>query len=75
MLAPSGRSRARRLRSRSEKNATGEVSYTRPFLSGLLQELQKAPMIGNVLKASVHPLYKGFIPEVLSQANQQVNSK
>lgn len=40
-----------------------------PFLRGLMSGLSDMPVIGNVLRASVHPLYQPLVSPILPRIN------
>lgn len=50
--------------------ATAQDSYN-PFLRGLMSGLSDMPVIGNVLRASVHPLYQPLVNPILPRINSR----
>lgn len=48
--------------------AAAQDNYN-PFLRGLMSGLSDMPVIGNVLRASVHPLYQPLVNPILPRIN------
>ncbi|XP_076044501.1 pancreatic triacylglycerol lipase-like isoform X3 [Oratosquilla oratoria] len=49
------------------------TSAPRSFLEGLMAELREVPVLGNVLRASVHPIYKPIVESIsLSDEPEEV---
>ncbi|XP_076044493.1 pancreatic lipase-related protein 2-like isoform X2 [Oratosquilla oratoria] len=48
------------------------TSAPRSFLEGLMAELREVPVLGNVLRASVHPIYKPIVESISLSDEQEV---